>query len=342
MKKTLLISIFLICSLILSKSSFCQLTVDTTATAQQLVNTILGPAHTASNIKLTCSARAIAAFSGTSNIGFERGIILTTGMASLAKGPNNKKNAGYDNGAAGDKDLAAIIGKVSTYDGCALEFDFTPSGDSLKMKYVFGSEEYPEYVNNQFTDGLAFFISGPGITGSKNIAVIPTTTKPVSVNTLNDKAYSEYYIDNTNGTTIQYDGFTIPITAFQPVIPFSTYHLKIVVADVTDGIFDSGVFIEAGSVTFTGIKSPQLQDASIRIYPNPATDMIYIQTPFNGNKNMSATIYSVIGKSVYQENYVNNGQPHAINTETIPANGIYFIKLQCGNETVTRKIKINH
>lgn len=334
-------SISLICLLILSKPSFCQLTTDTTATAQQLVNNILGPGQTVSNIKLNCPSGSIATFTSTSNIGFEKGVLLTTGMAPFANGPNNKTNAGFNNGTIGDKQLDSLIGTINTFDGCALEFDFTPSGNTLKVKYVFGSEEYPEYVNNQFTDGFGFFISGPGISGNKNIAVVPNTTTPISINTVNANTNSQYYINNANGTSIQYDGFTKPLTAMQSVTPFSTYHLKIVIADVTDGIYDSGVFIESGSITFTGIKNAQLEDASVRIYPNPANDIIYIQSSFNGNNNLSVNIYSVIGKLIYQETYVNSSQAHSINLGAIETNGIYFIQIQCGNETVTKKININ-
>jgi hypothetical protein len=327
----------LICLLSLSNFSFSQLTTDTTATAQQLVNTIVGPGYTVSNIKLNCAGKAIATFTGTSNIGFEKGILLTNGMASLAKGPNDKTGAGYNQGRAGDLQLDSLIG-TETFDGCALEFDLIPSNDTLKINYVFGSEEYPEYVNKQFNDGFGFFVSGPGIKGSKNIATIPGTAIPVSINSVNAGKNSQYFVDNTSGISIQYDGFTKPLTAVQAVTPFSTYHLKIAIADVTDGIYDSGVFIEAG--TLVGIKSVQL-DALVQIYPNPAKEAIYVQAPLNG-KHLTVSIYSLIGQLLYQETYVSTNQVHLINTNMLEATGIYFIKLQTGNESITRKIIINH
>jgi hypothetical protein len=332
-------SVFLIVLLILSQSSFSQLTIDETATAQQLVNTIVQPGFTVSNIKLNCPTGAIATFTGTSDIGFEKGILLTTGKAALAKGPNNVTNSGFNSGAAGDLQLDTLMG-TETYDGCAVEFDVIPNHDTLRIRYVFGSEEYPEYVNKQFNDVFSVFVSGPGITGRKNIATVPGTSIPVSINTVNANMNSQYFVPNPNGTSIQYDGFTKPLTAVQHVTANSTYHLKIVIADLTDGIFDSGLFIESGSIG-VGIKQNEL-DAFVQIYPNPANDIIYIQTPFNGNKNITATIYSVLGKLIYQESYADNGQAHQINTGAIETNGIYFIKLQSGNETITRKINIHH
>jgi bacillolysin len=83
-------------------------------------------------------------------------------------------------------------------------------------------------------------------------------------------------------------------------------------------------------------------DAAVRIYPNPASEAIYIEAPLNGNNVININVYSVIGKLIYQETYTNNGQPHPINVSGIAADGIYFIKLQSGAESTTRKITLNH
>lgn len=332
----------LILLLVLSKLSFSQLTVDTIDTAQQLVNTIVGPDYTVSNVKINCATLAIGTFTGTSNVGFEKGIVLTTGLATSAKGPNDKTNAGRNLNRSGDLQLDTLTGS-ETFDGCAIEFDFIPTCDTLKINYVFGSEEYPEYATKSFTDVLAFFVSGPGITGTRNIATVPGTTLPVSVNSINATTNSQYYVSNTSGTSIQYDGFTTPLIATQSVVPHSTYHLKIVIADGTDAIYDSGIFIKAGSITcspFVGMKENQL-DISTLIYPNPAHQLIYIQSPVHLNKNLRASIYSVQGKLISEETYFNRNQPYPLNLSGIEASGIYFLKLQSGNETITRKIIIH-
>jgi hypothetical protein len=312
--------------LILSKSSFSQLTIDETATAQQLVNSIVQPGYAVSNIKLMCPEGAIAAFTGTSDIAFNNGILLTTGKAAYAKGPNTKPDASFSSGGPGDLQLNSLSG-AETFDACVLEFDVVAISDTLRIRYVFGSEEYPEFLNTQFHDALGIFVSGPGITSSKNIAMDVLSN-------------NQYFIDNTNGTSIQYDGYTKPFTATQPVIANSTYHLKIAIADVTDGLYDSGVFIENGSIA-TDIK-PNRLDAFVQLYPNPANELIYIQAPLFEYKNISVSLYSVIGKLIYQETYTNTNQAHLINISSIEANGIYFIKLQSGDESITRKIMINH
>ncbi len=258
--------------LIFCKSTFSQISTNTNVTAQQLVQTIVGPGYNVSNIKLNCPTGAIATFtSAGTNIGLGNGIILTTGKAALAAGPNNKINAGFNNGSSGDSQLDNLLG-TTTYDGCAIEFDLIPSCDTLKIKYVFGSEEYPEYVNKAFNDVFSFFVTGPGITGTKNIATVPGTNTPVSINTVNAGMNNQYFVNNANGNSVQYDGFTKPLMAYTPVVACSTYHLKIVIADVTDGIFDSGVFIEGGSIECAPV-----------IYNDLATNVNGVRNCKNGN-----------------------------------------------------------
>lgn len=209
---------------------------------------------------------------GSLSFPFESGIILATGHATNAVGPNNSGSSGGGlPGTSGDPDLTLLSG-VPTYDATILEFDFIPSSDTLTFRYIFASEEYNEYVCATVNDVFGFFISGPGITGifsggAQNIAFVPGTTIPVSINTVNngsigssgstnncpDPVYylgnSAYYTDNTGGLSIQYDGLTVPMTATAIVIPCETYHIKLKIADGGDSVYDSGVFIETGSFT---------------------------------------------------------------------------------------------
>ena len=46
---------------------------------------------------------------------------------------------------------------------------------------------------------------------------------------------------------IEYDGYTTVLTATANVAPCQTYHIRMVVADIGDGILDSGVFLKANS-----------------------------------------------------------------------------------------------
>ena len=172
-------------------------------------------------------------------------------------GPNNNSGATTNwNGVStehGDADLDDLI-NGSTFDAVVLEFDFIPQGDTVEFQYIFASEEYPEFVFS-FNDVFAFFISGPGISGGvQNLALVPGTSDPVSINTINSSTNSALYTPNgtgsvgesqyTNPKVVQFDGFTVPLTAISKVTPCKTYHLKIAIADVADGSYDSGVFLK--------------------------------------------------------------------------------------------------
>jgi len=241
--------------------AFAQLNVGNTMTPQQLVQNILvGGGATVSNVSFSGSALEIGDFSNgaTTNIGLNSGILLCTGNTINAIGPNNAAGKGTNVGGGGYSLLANLIPGYSIYDAAVLEFDFVPLSDTIKFEYVFASEEYPEYVNSNFNDVFGFFISGANPSGGnyvdKNIAIIPGTTLPVSIDNVNNGTTNSgpctncaYYVNNTNGTTIQYDAFTTVLTSWALVTPCLTYHIKIAIGDAGDHIYDSGVFLKAGS-----------------------------------------------------------------------------------------------
>lgn len=227
-----------------------QLTVGGPGSPTSLVqNTLVGTGVTVNNVTFNGSGIAYGTFNGAnSNIGLPSGVIITTGSRSIAPGPNNIASAGVDNGVPGDLTLTAISG-FDTYDASVLEFDFIPQSGQISFNYVFASEEYPEFVGQIYNDVFAFFITGPNPGGgnynNSNIALIPGTSTPVAINNVNQISYTNYYVDNSGGPTVQYDGFTKPLTAQANVVPCETYHIKICIADAGDGIYDSAVFLEA-------------------------------------------------------------------------------------------------
>lgn len=243
--------------------SNAQLVTNTSMTPTQLVEDILvGNGVAVSNVAYTGDPDAIGSFDGTAcNIGLNNGIILTTGTvlgnSDGPLGPNNNGSAGVDNNQAGYDMLSDIVNQ-DTYNAAILEFDFIPQSDTIRFKYVFASEEYLEYVGEGVNDVFAFFISGPGFSGVTNMAQIPGGGGVVSIDNVNNASNSSYYIDNGDGSSspqnsnnyyVQYDGFTIPIEAVAKVQCGETYHLKIAIADAGDGVWDSGIFLEANSLT---------------------------------------------------------------------------------------------
>jgi gliding motility-associated-like protein len=245
-----------------------QLQITQNQTPTQLVqNTLVGYGVTVSNVTYTGANNALGKFSngGTTNLGIYSGVIITSGDATNAVGPNSSTSITANNNGGSDPQLAALV-TGTVQDAAALEFDFVPIADTLKFRYVFASDEYPEFSGSTFNDVFGFFISGPNPQGGNylnhNMAIIPgTTNTPVSINNVNNGTSNSgpctncsYYIDNSSGLTIEYDGMTTILTAFALVMPCSTYHFKAAIGDVGDGAYDSGVFLEANSFISTAVQ----------------------------------------------------------------------------------------
>ena len=244
-----------------------QLVTGTSMSPLALVqNVLLGQGVTVSNILYNGSPVALGSFQSTNTVlGIDEGIVLTTGTVvdngSGPQGPNNQSGAGEDNNIGGSALLSGLIGSTQTYNAAILEFDFIPYSDTVRFKYVFGSDEYPEFAppnNSGFNDVFGFFISGPGIPGIQNIAQLPNGGGVVSINNVNINTNSQYFNFNGNGNMspydsdpmyIQYDGFTDVLEAVSQVQCGQTYHLVIAIADVGDGGWDSGIFLEANSLS---------------------------------------------------------------------------------------------
>lgn len=210
--------------------------------AEELVNALLVPGWSPvpGTISVTESAGlgngSIGFFNdGGSTIGINSGVILTSGLISLAPGPNNTSSA------TGPGTLSSI------------SFDFVAVSPGISWNYVFASEEYEEYVGSGFNDFFRLELNGT------NLALIPGTSEQVRINNVNQNLNTPFYVSNfppagTNSPfNIQYDGFTIPLTAQATGLTLGeTYNVNFVVSDVGDAAWDSAVMIAANSISFPG------------------------------------------------------------------------------------------
>jgi hypothetical protein len=197
---------------------------------------------TVSNVTFTGAKGAAGKFfGGAASINIATGVVLSSGSAKGVVGPNNTGSFSTSNGTASDAQLDTILGATG-FDAAVLEFDFVPLGGVLHFQYVFGSEEYPEFVNAGFNDVFAFFLNG------QNVALIPNTSTPVSIDNVNATTNSQFYVDNTSASHFtQMDAFTtvLPVTA--SVNAGQVNHIKLAIEDGGDDQYDSWVCIKTGS-----------------------------------------------------------------------------------------------
>jgi len=238
----------------LVNSAHAGLVVTQNNDANALVNNILGSGVSTSNISLTGANAAFGTFTGgvSAGINIESGIMLSTGQVIDAVGPNSLDSTTTNFNTAGDADLTAIAGN-DTFDAATLTFDFVSDGGDIFFDYVFASEEYNEYVNDTVNDSFAFFLDG------SNIALIPGTNTPVSINTVNggnpygtDASNSQYFNNNDINDggpffDIEYDGFTDVFQASFIGLSAGSHTISLKIADAGDAAWDSTVFIKAGS-----------------------------------------------------------------------------------------------
>lgn len=234
MKFQLLSTAALICAAGLAQASPV-VTASNDGTA--LANALVGGGITISNVVYSgATSNASGTFTnGGSTVGFGSGVVLTTGTVDCIPGPNSS---------------GSCTGGGTT---SSLKFDFTSNTDKLFFQYVFGSEEYNEFVGSGFNDQFQLLLNGT------NIALLPGAGGEVSINNVNCDSNSAFYRNNSTGSDctnlgldIQYDGLTTVLTAQADVVASSTNTFEFLIFDVGDSNYDSGVFIKAGSFSGNG------------------------------------------------------------------------------------------
>lgn len=239
--------------------------VNDTYTAQQLVQNVLVGNSTCAGVSnfsvnggnFANGQKSYGYFSaGTSGFPFTEGIVLSTSRAISTQGPNASILSDSASGWIGDPDLNQALGITNTSNATILEFDFTPLTSVVSFDYIFASEEYHGSAPCTYSDGFAFLLKEAGSTGSyQNLALVPNTATPVKVTTVHPAvagscpAINEAYFGSYNGvnTPTNFNGQTVIMKAQANVIPGTTYHIKLVIADETNPQYDSAIFLGANS-----------------------------------------------------------------------------------------------
>lgn len=289
---SILFMLWVISNNIFSQNNITVIPISSTAAAQLLLGNSSGVLI--SNITYSGHPLQLGHFTGAgSYIGINEGVIIATGDSRLAATTNRGSvscvytdaylNDGTHLGIGhsfraevslntgfSDSDLDLLGG--TPHNSAVLEFDFIPNSNSVSFEFIFASEEYEEWVNSQYNDVFGFFVSGGSISGPYsnngiNIAIVPNTNDPISINTVNENINSQHYIKNVcnlpnnppgcpNGCCpcpepdFQYDGFTNTMIASIDNLECNvTYHMRIGITNIADNKVGSAVFIKAGSFT---------------------------------------------------------------------------------------------
>jgi len=252
--------------ILLPLHSLAQLSVDTSYNEESLVREVFFQANASlSHISFKGSYRALGLFEvNNEDFPLKKGIILSSGDAKSARGPNQNPATSSVHRTAGDSYLDKLSGGT-TYDASVLEFSFVPEQNTIAFEYIFASEEYPEFVGKGFHDVFAFVLTDLGSHRSYNLALVPETQLPVHVDHINSKRHNEWYIANAYRKSgqwydlLEYDGLTQVLTAQASVVPGRKYRIRLAIADVHDPMLDSSVL---------------LKEKSFRSFNTPSTEIV--------------------------------------------------------------------
>lgn len=196
----------------------------------------------------------------TPTLNLPDGIVLTSGSANLPlTNTTNQFNPVFP--ASGSNAMLTTLAGTSTNDANAISFNFSVEAGktSVAAQFVFGTDEFPTQT---VTDIFGFFVDGVNYAKFSSGELISNTFgNPTN------------FISNPVGSGlygIEYNGLTQVFTVVGLLdTSLETHTIVIAVADTSDTIFDSGVFIGnliAGTATGGGIKpNPVPEPASLAL-----------------------------------------------------------------------------
>lgn len=250
------------------------------ASAMALVSSLLNSAPrisiVAGSAQYTGAVAASGSFTaggtGPTGLGIDSGAVLTTGdarfigsSAAFAGDSANKStdftagvgNSLTPNNAPGDSRLDTLTA-FGTANASILSFSFVPQGTTLRLRLVFGSEDYSDLVNSGFpADVFGIFVNGV------NYARVPGTLTPISASSINCGGPTSgpapdvggqncgLYRDNAPFFDLvdsELDGFTVPIDLTIPVNFGAVNMITFAIADTLDSSGDSALMLANGSI----------------------------------------------------------------------------------------------
>ncbi|MBL8698540.1 MAG: choice-of-anchor L domain-containing protein [Alphaproteobacteria bacterium] len=230
------------------------------ANAAAITGSILGStpgiAVDPASLVMTAGPTSAMLYDGSlAKLGIGPGLLLTSGTV-----PGTANTVGYfgiDNGMNGDPALDAVVNTVFntvSYDATSISFSFDvtdPAMTGIKFNAVFGSDEFPEWVDAYVDIGVVL-VNGVNVAYFNNDPMAPLSV-------VSGNLAANYFNDNTGNLDtpsfggiavpgvpstypIEYDGISNVLSILAPV-HLGTNTIKIAIADTGDHVLDSGLFI---------------------------------------------------------------------------------------------------
>ena len=271
------LTILYIILLSMTASSYGQISVASSdkppfTTENIIENVFLGNGVEILDISYEGTPDAVGVFNNAAPfLGLGRGIVLSTGSVNDINNVSSQLADGdTSRDTLFDEQLEELAG-ITVRDVARYTIEFIPTSDTLRFRYVFASEEYPQFQCSSSNDAFGFFITGSNPNGPDydfdNIALIPDPEDPstfldlpVTINNVNNGMvpatgnpdrcileYSEYYNDVGPNNYPIFNGYLDVFVAEAIVVPCETYTIKIAIGDGREGEIDSAVFLEEKS-----------------------------------------------------------------------------------------------
>lgn len=308
---------------------FAQFSVESTTDPASLANDIcFGDGIQIIDVQFSGIASSVGLFSGGNNvIGLEQGIVMTTGAAQTSNmgtgvdAPSTTTASVPNGSTASSPNIFPLVNNQDIFDVAVYTIRFVPERDSIRFRYVFGSDEYPDFVCSNFNDVFGFFLTDPN-GNTINLAMVPGTDLPVTINSVNSGQPGDHPVVfpgfclppngsleneqffNVAGELPVYNGFTDVFTARAGVTPCQEYTMELVIADIGDRLWDSGIFLEANSFCSYGPLAESNIDINSPILIEGCTNNPIVFSFPDASPEIFPISYQITGQAVNGVDYV--------------------------------------
>jgi len=210
---------------------------------------------------------------------------------------------------------------------------------------AFSPDQFAQAISMSFAQGdnvIAYFQPAIPCALPANIAV--TTTQTTATITWDGPVnFISYDVrwrikGEEEWTEITFIGNEITLSGLEPCTDYDL-QLGTICGYATSDLIDAAFKTECTS----SAEEPEAQILALRVYPNPASDLINLEFDLNEGGPVSITVHSAAGAQVWSRPSVGlqPGRHHFLIEECSqwPA-GTYFVQLQAGKEVAVRRVVI--